>query len=97
MTQAELDALFADRAGISLKAAKLQMSIFRAIVGETLAAGDIVSLTDIGKLSVESKPARSGRNPKTGETIQIPSKRVVKFAASKVLKDWVATDSSKAY
>lgn len=89
MTQAELDALFADRADMSLKAAKLQMSIFRAIVGETLAAGDIVSLTDIGKLSVESKPARSGRNPKTGETIQIPSKRVVKFAASKVLKDWV--------
>lgn len=48
-----------------------------------------VSLNTIGKLKLKNKPARTGRNPKTGENITIPETTVVKFSASKNLKDAV--------
>lgn len=48
-----------------------------------------VSLNSIGKLKLKNKPARTGRNPKTGENIPIPETTVVKFSVSKNLKDTV--------
>lgn len=46
-----------------------------------------VTLPGLGKLQVKSKGARIGRNPRTGESVQIPAKRVPGFVASKALKD----------
>lgn len=54
-----------------------------------LKAGNEVPLPGLGKLTVKAKPARKGRNPKTGEEIQIPAKRVPHFSAAKALKDAV--------
>lgn len=50
-------------------------------------AGNGFTLPGIGKLVLMDRAARMGRNPATGETIQIPAKRVVKFRVAKVCKD----------
>lgn len=53
-------------------------------------AGTELTLPGIGKLKAVSKPARTGRNPATGEEIEIPAKTAVKFVVAKALKDAVA-------
>jgi DNA-binding protein HU-beta len=50
-------------------------------------AKDTFTLPGIGKLVLKNRAARMGRNPKTGETISIPAKRVVKFRVAKAAKD----------
>lgn len=56
---------------------------------EGLKSGDEVSLAGLGIFSTKMRPARQGRNPRTGETIQIQAMRVPKFRAAKALKDAV--------
>jgi DNA-binding protein HU-beta len=58
-------------------------------VTETLSNGDKVRLSGIGILQVKDRAARMGRNPATGEQIQIPASRKLKFTASKELKEVV--------
>ena len=60
------------------------------VTTDRLKAGEDVPLPGIGKLVVKAKAARTGRNPKTGETIQIPAKRVPNFTPAKARKDAVA-------
>ena len=54
-------------------------------ISQALAAGDRVSLPGLGSLSVGVRKARSGRNPRTGETIHIAERKVVKFSAASQL------------
>ena len=54
-----------------------------------LRTGGEVSLNGLGKLSTKTRAGRTGRNPKTGEEIQIPAKTVVHFSATKLLRDAV--------
>jgi DNA-binding protein HU-beta len=60
------------------------------VVAEQLAKGGEVTLPGIGKLSVKTSAARKGRNPATGEEMDIPAKRKPAFTAAKALKDAVA-------
>lgn len=69
-----------------LSVLKLQGDVAKA----ALKNGGEVMLHGIGKLKTVAKPARAGRNPATGEEMEIPAKTAVKFAAAKVLKDAVA-------
>ncbi len=63
-------------------------AVFDAIE-KALANGDSVSLIGFGTFSVSNRAARTGRNPRTGETIQIAASRAAKFKAGKALKDAV--------
>jgi DNA-binding protein HU-beta len=56
---------------------------------DALKSGDEVSIAGLGIFSTKMRPARQGRNPRTGETIQISAMRVPKFRAAKALKDAV--------
>jgi DNA-binding protein HU-beta len=56
------------------------------IYERTLLTGEEVTVPGVGKLKVVTKAARNGRNPKTGEAIQIPAKRVVEFTPSAEFK-----------
>jgi len=56
---------------------------------DNLKKGNEVSVAGLGIFSSKMRPARQGRNPRTGESIQIPSMRVPKFRASKALKEAV--------
>lgn len=58
-------------------------------IQESLAKGDKVILKGLGIFSVRQRGARTGRNPKTGATIQIPAKKVPVFKPSQILKDAV--------
>lgn len=58
-------------------------------IAKTLADGDQVALVGFGTFSVSDRAARTGRNPRTGETINIAATRVPKFKAGKGLKDTV--------
>jgi DNA-binding protein HU-beta len=63
-------------------------AVFDHIVG-ALRAGDTVSVSGFGTFSVSARAARSGRNPRTGESIAIPASKNPKFKAGKGLKDAV--------
>lgn len=63
-------------------------SIFGAI-SEALAQGDKVMFPGFGTLEVRDRAAKEGRNPQTGETIQVPARKAVAFKAGKTLKDAV--------
>lgn len=56
---------------------------------ESLKTGDEVSIAGLGIFSAKMRNARTGRNPRTGESIEIPAMRVPKFRAAKALKDAV--------
>jgi DNA-binding protein HU-beta len=58
-------------------------------IRDAASRGEEVSLPGFGKFKVQSKPARTGRNPSTGATIQIAASKKVVFQAAKVLKDAV--------
>jgi len=58
-------------------------------VVDALKGGDEVSIAGLGIFSTKMRPARQGRNPRTGETIQIQAMRVPKFRPAKALKDAV--------
>ena len=60
-----------------------------AAITKALAKGDSLSLIGFGTFSVSKRAARTGRNPRTGETIQIKAAKLPKFKAGKALKDAV--------
>lgn len=55
----------------------------------SLKSGEEVSIAGLGIFSTRARPAREGRNPRTGETIHIPASRTAKFRPAKALKDAV--------
>lgn len=67
-------------------ARKLVDGVFTAIA-DAAAKGEEVSLNGFGKFKVKEAPAREGRNPSTGATIQIAASRKLTFAAAKAVKD----------
>ena len=56
-------------------------------IAETAASGTEVSLAGFGKFKVQDRPPRQGRNPRTGETVEIAATRKLAFAPAKALKD----------
>lgn len=79
MNKSNLIDAMAEDAGISKAAAKKALESFLGNVEKSLKQGDRVSLVGFGSWSVSKRDARTGRNPQTGKTIQIPAKNVVKF------------------
>jgi DNA-binding protein HU-beta len=78
-----------EEAGISKSQAKKAYdSVFNSITS-SLQKGDKITLTGFGTFAVGHRKAREGRNPQTGDTIQIPESNVPRFKAGKKLKDAV--------
>ena len=90
MNRAELAAQVADAAGLSKSDADSAVAATLDAIKGSLADGDSVTLIGFGTFSVSQREARTGRNPSTGATINIPAKKVAKFSAGKALKDAVA-------
>lgn len=85
MNKAELVAQIAEDAGITRSQANQALDSFVGTVTKTLKGGGKVTLVGFGTFSVSKRNARSGRNPKTGETIKIKAKKVARFKAGKEL------------
>ncbi len=90
MNKAELTEAVMQAAGIETKASaeKAVDAVFDTIV-KTMGRGEEVAITGFGTFRVMKRAAREGRNPKTGEKIQIPASVKPKFRAGKVLKEAV--------
>ena len=91
MTRTELIDAIAAETGKDKKDAKTFIESFTKIVENEMKKEGEVPLAGLGKFKVSKRQARTGRNPATGETIQIPAKTVVKFTVAKALKDLVRT------
>lgn len=89
MNKTELINAVADSSGLSKADAGRAMDAFVEAVTAAMKAGDQVSLVGFGTFSVKERGARTGRNPRTGETIQIAASKNPVFKAGKALKDAV--------
>ena len=93
MNKSELIDELATKSEVSKKQAAVMLEALISTVTETLSDGDQVVLPGFGTFSIGLRAARKGRNPKTGETIEIKASRVAKFKAGKGLKDAVQLDA----
>jgi len=87
VTKAELIEVMAEKANTSRAAAKRFLDTFTETVTETLRSGEKVTMVGFGTFSVTKREARKGRNPRTGEEIQISGGATPKFKAGKALKE----------
>ncbi len=87
MNKTDLIDYIADSADLSKVAAGRAIDAMIAAVTTTLQKDDSVTLVGFGTFSVSKRAARSGRDPRTGETIQIEAAVVPKFKPGKALKD----------
>ena len=80
-------AKIAEKSGLSKKQAEQALGAFIDSVTEALKEGDKVQLMGFGTFEVKERAARTGRNPSTGETIEIPASKTPTFKAGKGLRD----------
>jgi DNA-binding protein HU-beta len=89
MNKAELIDAVSGATGLAkAEAVKAVDAVFDSITS-ALKSGDTVALLGFGTFVVKARAARAGRNPRTGETIEIPASKVPGFKAGKALKDAV--------
>lgn len=89
MNKGELIDAIANKADLSKADAERSLNAFTDTVTGALAGGDSVTLVGFGTFDTSNRSARKGRNPQTGEEIQIPATTVPKFRSGKGLKDAV--------
>lgn len=97
MTKSQIAAHFAEKFGMSRRQAVDVLDEFASLAySETKKKGEF-TVPGIGKMVKQQRKARTGRNPATGATIQIPAKTVMKFRVAKAAKDAIlpATASKK--
>ena len=94
MNKAELIDAVAANTGQSKSDAVAAVEAVFENIRNAMKSGDTVSLVGFGSFSVSDRAARTGRNPSTGEEIQIAASRAPKFKAGKQLKDAVNSDRS---
>jgi len=87
MNKSDLIEIMADAADISKSAAGRALDGFTDAIAVALKGGDSVSVIGFGTFSVKERSARTGRNPQTGETIEIAASKTPSFKAGKALKD----------
>ena len=90
MNKAELINATAEKAGLSKKDTETAINAAIDAISAALAQGDKVQLVGFGSFEVRARAARTGRNPKTKETIKIPASKVPAFKPGKALKDVVS-------
>lgn len=89
MNKAALVKAVAEKAGMTQrKTAEVVDAVLNSLV-EALQNGEEVRVHGFGKFTVAERAARTARNPKTGELVQVPAKKAVRFKAAKQLKEAV--------
>ena len=90
MNKTELIAAIANAAELSKKDAEKALNATVEAIADALAKNDKIQLVGLGSFETKERAAREGRNPRTGETVKFPAKKVPVFKAGKALKDKVA-------
>ena len=89
INKTDLAAKIAETLDIPKAKAADAVSVLVALMTDTLIRGEQVRITDFGMFEIRERAARTGHNPQTGETIEIPALKTVGFKASKKLKEAV--------
>ncbi len=89
MNKTELVAAIVEKTELSKKDAEKALKAFTEVVTDELKKGEKIQLVGFGTFEVSERPARQGRNPKTGEAMTIAASKAPKFKAGKALKDEV--------
>ena len=89
MNKVELFEAVAKQTGLSKKDSEAAVKAVFASMAKALIKGDKVQLVGFGTFDTAKRPARKGRNPKTGEEMKIKACKALKFKAGKALKDAV--------
>ena len=87
MTKADLIAKLADDAGITKAQASTCIDSLAGVVTSSLKNDEKITVPGVGIFSVGNRAAREGRNPQTGEKLQIAAAKTVKFKVAKSIKD----------
>ena len=90
MNKAELIAAVAENAALSKKDSEAAVNAALEAITAALQEGDKVQLVGFGSFEVKKRAARTGRNPRTKEVVEIPASQVPVFKAGKALKDAVS-------
>ncbi|MEB3336626.1 MAG: HU family DNA-binding protein [Leptolyngbyaceae bacterium] len=90
MNKGELVDAIAAKADVTKKDADAILSAMLEAIVEAVSAGDKVTLVGFGSFERRSRQAREGRNPKTGDKLEIPATQVPAFSAGKLFKDRVS-------
>lgn len=94
MNKGELVDAVASKADVTKKQADIVISAVVESIMEAVSSGDKVTLVGFGSFESRDRKAREGRNPKTGEKMEIPATRVPAFSAGKLFKERVAPPKS---
>ena len=95
MNKADLVAKVAEKSGVTKKDAEKAVAGIFAAVQEALVAGDKVQVLGFGTFEVKERAARTGRNPQTGEELQIAASKNPSFKPGKALKEAVNVQPAK--
>jgi integration host factor subunit beta len=94
MTKSELiEALAVKQNQLTQKDIDAAVKTLLEHMSQALAAGERIEIRGFGSFSLHHRPARTGRNPKTGETVSLPAKHVPHFKPGKELRDRVNLDA----
>lgn len=89
MNKAGIAGYLAGRTGLGKAQAGDAVEAVFAAIGEALARGEDVRVAGFGTFAAKDRPARAGRNPRTGEAVPIPASTVPSFKAARALRDAV--------
>ena len=87
MNKPELTAAMAENSGLTKKDCEAALAAFTGAVESAMKSGDKIQLVGFGSFEVKARPARVGRNPRTGEPMTYPACKVPVFKPGKALKD----------
>jgi len=94
-TKADLIERILEGVGLNFRESKEMVELFFQEISDTLEDGEEVKLAGFGVFNVRDKPARPGRNPKTGEDIPVSARRVVTWHPSAALREMADAAASK--
>ena len=89
MNKTELIAAMAENSGLTKKDCEAALAAFTGAVESAMKSGDKIQLVGFGTFETKDRPARTARNPRTGEEIEIAASKTASFKVGKALKDTV--------
>jgi len=89
LTRKDLAKAINQKLGFSQRSSALLVDEIFSCLKKSILAGESIKLVQFGTFSVKNKASRMGRNPQTGESLEITERQVVTFKASKILRQWI--------
>ena len=91
LTKPEFVNLLAERCEISKREASEMYANVFATLADVIASGEEVAIPGLGRAKIDERAARQAHNPRTGDAVEVPAKKVPKFQFSKNIKEAVAS------